>query len=143
MILPDANLLIYAYNSESKFHNAARSWLGKMFNGDMPLYLCWQNINAFIRITTNPKLIEKPILTESAFKVVEEWLSLPNVSILNPGREHLKIFRKLAVAINAAGPIISDVHLASLAIEHGATLATTDRDFRLFDGLKTINPLTS
>ena len=142
MILPDANLLIYAYNSESKFHDAAKHWLEGIFGSDTTLYLCWQNINAFIRITTNPRLFEKPVLTEKAFNAVEDWIALPNVSILNPGSGHLKIFRRLSIAAKATGPLISDVHLAALAIEHGVTLATTDRDFRRFNGLKLINPLT-
>ena len=72
---------------------------------------------------------------------VDEWLDCPAVSIVHPGERHWGVLRRLLPAAQARGPLVTDAHLAALAIEHGATLYTTDRDFSRFQGLRTRNPL--
>ena len=62
-------------------------------------------------------------------------------TVLNPGERHWEILRSLMISGQVRGPLIMDAHLAALAIEHGATLATSDRDFARFSGLRILNPL--
>ena len=141
MILVDANILLYAYLARSEHHAAARAWAEAAFSGPVPVRLAWTTILAFLRISTNPGLRGRPLRMEEAAAVVDEWLSQPNVDILTPGERHWEILRDLLKAAQVRGALTSDAHLAALAIEHGATLCTCDRDFTRFPGLRILNPL--
>ena len=141
MTLLDANLLLYATDSTSGFHDKARHWLETLFSRPEPVRLAWTSILAFLRISTHPRLRGQPFLMKEAVAIVEEWLVLPNVAILAPGERHWAILRDLLAAAQARGPLITDVHLAALAIEHGATLCTNDRDFARIPGVRVIYPL--
>ena len=141
MILPDANLLIYAYNDSAEQRDAARKWLKEMLVGTETVCFCWQTITAFLRISTNRKIFVEAYSPAEAIEVVENWLSAPAARIVLPTDRHLAIFKRVSIDGQVSGPMMMDAHLAAIAIEHGATLATTDRDFRRFDGLKIVNPL--
>lgn len=141
MILLDANLLIYAYIEEAKQNIPSRKWLEEQLAGPVSVCFSWQTITAFLRVTTNTKVFSNAYSTFEVFEIVENWLVAPNSKILHAGTRHLSIFNELAEKGQVSGPMLMDAHLAALAIEHGATLATTDRDFRRFDGLKILDPL--
>lgn len=141
MILVDANLLLYAYISSAQHHERARAWLEAVFSTSDGLGLSWVTILAFLRIGTSPSVAQYPLTVAQAVAIVSEWLERPVVSVLNPGSRHWEILRALLVEGQAPGPLVMDAHLAALAIEHGASLATTDRDFSRFSGLKFFNPL--
>lgn len=141
MILVDTNLLIYAFNESAEENHRARKWLEKSLAGPDAVCFSWQTITAFLRISTNTQVFSNSFSADEAFAVVENWLSAPNSRILVPGTRHLSLFGGLATTSRISGAMLMDAHLAALAIEHGATLATTDRDFRRFDGLKLIDPL--
>jgi uncharacterized protein len=143
MTLTDANLLIYAYNELASEHRAARNWLRMSLVGPEPIAFSWLAIMAFVRVATNKKIFTKPYSTNEAFDVVQNWLSAPGSLILSPGGEHLNIVKRLANESGVYGAMLTDAHIAALAIEHGITLATTDSDFSQFNGLKWINPLVS
>ena len=143
MILCDANLLLYAYNVDSAHHTKAKEWLEKKLSGPALFCLSWQTITAFIRISTNHRAFPQPLSIEEVIKIVSSWLARPQCRVLTETDEHWKIFAELLAKEKAVGPLVMDAHLAALAIEHGATLATTDRDFARFTALKTINPLES
>jgi toxin-antitoxin system PIN domain toxin len=140
MILIDANLLIYAYDSGSENHEAARQWLEHTFSAPEPIRLAWVTLLAFLRITTNPRL-GRPLALAEAVSIVDDWLERPNVGLLAPGERHWEILRTLTPKSQARGNLVMDAHLAALAIEHGATLHTTDRDFSRFAGLRFSNPI--
>ena len=141
MILIDANLLIYAYNSGSREHDRARPWLEGVLSRPEPVGLAWLTILAFIRITTTHRLLARPFSLEEVISVVDEWLGLPQVALLDPGPRHWEILRGLVASAQARGSLAMDAELAALSIEHGATLCTTDRDFSRFEGLRFVNPL--
>jgi hypothetical protein len=141
LILVDANILLYAYVPSSKHHAAARAWLETTLSEPEPVGLSWVTILAFLRISTTPHIFKDPFSAAEAAAIVSGWLEPPMVTILNPGERHWEILRDLMTKGQAHGPLISDAHLAALAIEHGATLATTDRDFARFPGLRILNPL--
>ena len=98
---------------------------------------------AFVRITTSAQIFRRPLSIDEAVAIVDHWLAQSNVDVLEAGEQHWALLRQTLVERQAAGPVVSDAHLAALAIEHGATLATTDRDFARFAGLKTSNPLSN
>ena len=141
MILLDANLLLYAHNTSSKEHQTTVSWLEEILAGPAPIALSWDTILAFLRVSTTARIFGEPLDLEMAKSVVSDWLSQPNVSIVGPTDRHWEIFSKLLPRSRLRGSLIMDAHLAALAIEHGATLCTNDRDFARFPGLKVEYPL--
>jgi len=141
LILIDANLLIYAYNSGSREHEGARPWLEGVFSQPEPVGLSWMTLLAFMRITTTTRLMARPFSLEEVISIVDEWLVLPQVVVLDAGPRHWEILCGLLPASQASGALVMDAELAALAIEHGASLCTTDRDFARFAGLKVENPL--
>ena len=142
MIIPDANLLLYAYNASASEHARAKAWWEDAIQTGETIGLTWQTITAFIRIGTNPRAFAQPYTAREATHIVSSWLEQPNVSLASPGARHWEILSRLLVAGQISGPLVMDAHLAALAIEHGAVLATTDKDFTRFSGLRLVDPLT-
>jgi toxin-antitoxin system PIN domain toxin len=139
--LLDANLLLYAYNTASEHHQAARRWLEDALTGSVPVAFCWPTILAFLRIATNPRAVSRPLSIAQAVSIVDSWLAVPVATLVHPTDRHWPILGDLLAAGQASGPLVSNAHLAALAIEHGATLITNDRDFARFAGLKVEYPL--
>lgn len=143
MIVPDANLLLYAYHPRAAQHEASRGWLEGALSGSELVRFPWLTLWAFLRISTNPRVFEQPLSAAEAGAAVSSWLERPNAGILEPGERHWEILRRLLEEAQVAGPLVTDAALAALVIEHGATLHTTDRDFSRFPGLKWKNPVAS
>ena len=143
MILIDANLLLYAYHPRSEHHDASRTWLEGTLSGSELVRFAWLTLWAFLRISTNPRVYERPLSTSEAGAAVSAWLAQPVAGIVEPGERHWEILQRLIADGQAAGPLISDAVLAALAVEHGATLHSTDRDFARFPGLQWTNPIVS
>lgn len=141
MKLLDANVLLYAYNSDSPRHEICRVWLEEAFNSTEPIALPWQTALAFVRIATNPRVSSRPLTSEQACKIVDQWLERPNVTLVGPTEQYWSVLRELLIEAHVSGPLVTDAALAALALEQGATLCSTDRDFRRFRGLKLIDPL--
>ena len=110
-------------------------------SGGEALLLPWVVILGFLRITTRTGLHDQPLSIDSAFAFVESWLNHPSVAIAHPGPGHARILRRLLNATGAAGNLTTDAHLAALAMEYDAELASTDNDFARFPGLRWKNPL--
>ncbi len=138
MILIGANILLYAYVPSSKYHESAWVWLETTLSKPELVGLSWVTILAFLRIGTTTRILEHPFSAAEAAGIVSGWLERPPVTILNPGKRHWYILRDLMTKGQAHGPLITDAHLAALAIEHGA-----DRDFTRFPGLRSLNPLNA
>jgi toxin-antitoxin system PIN domain toxin len=143
LILVDANLLLYAYHPRAEQHEAARRWLEAVLNGTDLVRFAWLTLWAFIRIATNPRAFEHPLTASEAADAVASWLAQPSAGILEPGERHWELLQEMMRSGQAAGPLVMDAVLASIALEHGAVLCTTDRDFGRFPGLRWSNPLTS
>jgi toxin-antitoxin system PIN domain toxin len=141
VIVPDANLLIFAYNSSSAFHPKAREWLESTLSGVEVVGLPWQAVSAFLRVMSNPRLPVERFTPDQAARIVDLWLIDANVQIVVPGERYWPLFRRMVVEGQAAGPLVSDAEIAALTIEHGGVLHTADRDFTRFPGLRWVNPL--
>ena len=142
MIVPDVNLLLYAVDSGSPRHEPARGWWETALRGPEPVGVPWVTILAFLRLTTNPRVFARPLKPAQAFDVIEAWTMQPHVVPIEPTLRHLRIVRGLLDTAGTAGNLVTDAHLAALAIEHGATLCSADADFSRFPGLRWSNPLT-
>ena len=141
MILPDINLLLYAHNPRTTNHKRAFHWWNQCLQGHEGVALAWVVVLGFVRITTHPKVFERPMAVEAAVGRVEEWLSLPHIHLVHPPQTHFQTWSALLKQIGTAGNLTTDAHLAALAIERGLILQTTDADFARFAGLKWNNPL--
>lgn len=142
MILVDLNLLLYASNEAAPAHSRARSWWKGALEGEAAVGLAWAGILGYLRISTRPNVFERPLKPEEALAVVRGWLARENVVVLRPGERHWPILERLIADAGTAGNLTTDAHLAALAIEHGATLNSTDADFTRWEPeLRCRNPL--
>jgi toxin-antitoxin system PIN domain toxin len=141
MTILDANVLLHAFNEQSPDHNHIRQWLEELVDSAEFIALPWVAVWAFIRIATNPRLYHPPMAPRRAFEKMNSLLVRHNVVTLQPGPRHIELLERLVHAAQASGPKVTDAVIAALALEHGATVASTDRDFSRFEGLRWINPL--
>lgn len=141
MIVVDANLLIYSYDTRSPHYLRSSAWIEAVFSGAEPVGLPWQSVSAFLRVVTNRRLPGRGVTLPEAVESVEEWLKQPNVRILVPGDRYWNLLRKMIVDGQASGPLVSDAEIAALTIEYGGILHSADRDFARFPGLRWVNPL--
>lgn len=141
MILVDANVLIYARVESFAQHSRARQWLDERLNGSAPVGMPWTSLLAFLRITTNPRVFEKPAPVADAWRQVADWLGCERVWIPQPTERHREILGGLLSASGVQANLVQDAHLAALAIEHGLILCSSDGDFARFPGLRWENPM--
>lgn len=141
MILPDVNLLIHAYNRDSRVHRQARGWWEGLMNDPAPVGLPWAVVLGYIRIATHRAILDNPLPVGKACDHARSWLSQPQVIVLHPGQRHADIVFDLIETLGTAGNLTTDAHLAALAIEYQAELHSTDADFSRFSGLRWRNPL--
>lgn len=143
MKLLDVNVLLYAHDTSSAHHARCRDWLLRALKGDEPVGLPWQTLLGFLRIVTNVRAVQRPLAPAEASAIVSRWLARPQAVIVEPGERYWSILQDLLQRAQVKGALVTDAALAALAIEQGATLCTTDRDFRRFDGLKLLDPSES
>lgn len=142
MIVVDANVLVYASNQDAAHHAVSRRWLDEALSGQETVGFSWIVLLAYIRLTTNPRIFPAPLSTAEAFAQVERWLDTPSATILSPTPRHLGVLAGLLNDHTTAANLVNDAHLAALAVEHGATVASFDRDFGRFAGVRTAVPGT-
>ena len=141
MKLIDLNLLIYATNTNAPQHDIALEWWEACLSDSEPVSLAWAVILGFIRITTNERIMPNPLSPDQAVALVDDWLNQPYVEAVSPTARHWDIFRQIMAPLGSAGNLTTDIHLAALAVEYGATLFSTDTDFSRFPLVKWVNPL--
>lgn len=143
MIIPDINLLLYAYNPHAPQHGAASAWWEAVLNGEELIGLPNEVAFGFLRIATHPRLGSTAVPLQRARSVVNEWLAQPNLRVLAPAPDHIAQVMELLAAAMASGAIVSDAVLAVYAISHRAVLHTNDADFSRFPALQWRNPLAA
>lgn len=140
-MLVDANILLYAVDSDSRFHDAARTWLESALNGTRRVGIPWQSLTAFVRISTHPRALRQPLEPAEAWSFVEEWLDAPLTWTPVPGRAHREILGGLVRDLELRANLVADAVLAALCLEHGLTVVSADSDFARFPGLTWLNPV--
>lgn len=141
MIVPDINLLMYAYSSGAIHHAKAKAWWEGCLNGTEPVGLSWVVIYGFARLMTNPRVLESPIGMIEALDIVETWLKRPQVLALSPGARHLEMMKDLLRSSGGGSALTTDAAIASIAREHRAVVHSNDVDFLRFEGVTVVNPL--
>jgi toxin-antitoxin system PIN domain toxin len=143
MILPDANLLLYAYDRSSPFHAKARPWWEACLSGRDPVYLCPMVLSAFVRLATHPRVYENPMSIAEASGHVSSWLDRKVSQYVALEESDLLKSLELLEAIGTGGDLTTDAQIAAIALRLRANVHTSDSDFKRFAGLKVVNPLSS
>ena len=141
MIIPDANLLLYAYDQTSPFNQRAASWWRACMKGPESIGLCPVVIFAFIRLGTNPRLFNQPLTIDEAAKHIDSWLDEPVTEWVEARRQDLEQSIRLLKKAGAAGSLTTDAQIAAIAIRCQATVHTADTDFQRFTGVRWHNPI--
>jgi toxin-antitoxin system PIN domain toxin len=141
LILPDANVLIYAFRADSEQHDEYRAWLESAINGSAAYGVAPQVLASVIRISTHPRIFVRPSASRDAFEFSLVLLEQPNATVITPGERHWQIFEALCRESKATGNLVQDAWFAALAIESGCQWITTDRDYARFKGLSWRTPL--
>ena len=141
MIIPDLNLLVYAHSARTELHDSSREWWEGLVNGEERVGVPWIVAAGFVRLMTHPGVLTNPAAPEQAVQRVAEWFTSPAVTPLNPGPRHLTIFGDMLKGAGVGGNLVTDAHIASLAVEYQAEVHSVDRDFARFPGLRWRNPL--
>ena len=141
MILPDINLLVYAYNEDAPLHSASKAWWEQCLSGREPVGLAWIVLLGFVRLMSSRRVLVEPMPSGEAVDHCRAWLTQPSALVVTPGPPHLDILSNLLEGPSISANLVTDAHLAALAIEHQATLHSNDSDFSRFSGLKWCNPV--
>ncbi len=141
MIIPDINLLVYAYDSTSVWHERAVKWWEACLAGSAPVGIAWVVALGFIRLWTNSRVFANPMPVARATAHVESWLDRRIVRIVNPGPRHAELLFNFLRAEGKGGNLTTDAHLAALAVEFRAVVHTADTDFLRFSGVRWVNPI--
>lgn len=142
-MIVDANVLLYAVDEQSHFHATARNWLEAAMNGTERVGLPWVSLMAFQRIITHPRVTTHPLAPAEAWGHVTDWLDADQSWVPTPGARHRDVLGHLLTDGNLHGNLVTDAHLAALALEHGTGICSFDSDFARFKELRWINPVAS
>ena len=142
MILPDANLLLYAYDRSSPYHAKARPWWEACLSGRDPVYLCPMVLSAFVRLATHPRVYENPMSIAEASGHVSSWLDRKVSQYVALEESDLLKSLELLEVIGTGGDLTTDAQIAAIALRLRASVHTSDSDFKRFAGLKVVNPLS-
>jgi uncharacterized protein len=141
VLLSDVNVLLYAFRRESPQHEQHKSWLEQALVGDEAFGVNDLVLSAVVRISTHPRVYQEPSSPHTALSFCEAVRSAPRSVQLQPGPQHWAVFARLVADHRCRGNAVPDAYLAALALEHGATWVTRDRDFARFRGLRVLDPL--
>ena len=141
MTVPDVNLLVYAVDEESPFHERSRHWWDGVLSSTDVVGLCYPSILGFVRMTTNRHVFRSSLSVGDALDRVESWIDQPNAVLLTPTERHWSILSGLLREADVGANLTTDAHIAAYAMEHAGTLYSNDGDFARFDGLRWRNPL--
>jgi hypothetical protein len=141
MIIPDANILIYAHDERSTFHKKATRWWRSVLSGSEPIGIPWVVVLAFTRLITHPQICENPLAVTEVREIVSSWLNVPHLGILQLSDNAPSRFFDLLEEAGSGGNLTTDALIALHAMEYSATIYSNDLDFKRFAGVRCINPL--
>ena len=141
MIVPDVNILVYAYHEDDPNHEAARRWWEELINGVETVGVPWSVSIGFVRLLSSPRVLVSPMLPSVAIAHVESWFQYDHISPINPGIDHLAQLRRSLDAADGCAKLVPDAHIAALALERQATVHSNDSNFSRFPRLQWHNPL--
>ena len=140
MKVVDANVLLYAVNTDARHHERSRTWLDGALSGGDTVGFSWLALLAFVRLSTKVGLFPTPLSTSEAFNRVDAWVSAGSAIVIEPTSSHGRIVRMLLEQSGTGGNLVNDAHLAALAVEYRGDVVSFDNDFSRFDGVRWMEP---
>lgn len=140
MKLVDANVLLYAVNTDAAHHERSRAWLDSALSGRDTVAFAWVVLLAFVRLATRPDVFASPLPLDGALDRVDAWLAAPPAVVVHPSVDHARVLRSLLRPLPAAGNLTNDAHLAALSLEHRCEIISFDNDFSRFEGVRWRRP---
>ena len=130
MIVPDVDLLLYASDSGSPFHDRVRSWWGNCLSGREAVGLTYPVIFAFLRLSTSARVYTDPMTLAESADCIRSWLARRICQVLQSPADHVaRVVELLGAAGGAGGNLVTDAQIAALASSYRAVVHTADRDF--------------
>jgi hypothetical protein len=143
VILPDVNVLVYAFRREAPEHDEYRRWLADLVAGADELALTEAALTGFLRIVSHPKIMPDPAPMPEALRFVEVLRTAARARPVTAApATWTTLTRWAADDPGLRANLVPDAWLAALAHSHGARLATADRGFARFPGLNWFVPIT-
>lgn len=140
MRIVDANVLLYAVNTDSQHHDASRTWLDGALAGGDTVGLAWVALLAFARLSTKVGLFPHPLSVGEASQQIQDWVAAPSARVVRPTGGHAAVLAHLLDEVGAGGNLVNDAHLAALAVENRAEIVSYDTDFGRFPGVRWRRP---
>lgn len=141
MILPDVNVLVYAFRADAESHLPVKRWLEGALSSEEPYGVSDIVLSGFVKIVTHPRVFFVPSPLARALDFASAVRGRENAVPIAPGPRHWEIFEGLCRTARVRGNLVPDAYLAALAIESGCEWITTDRDYARFPGLRWRHPL--
>lgn len=141
MKLVDANVLLYAVNTDARHHDDSIRWLDGALSGRDTVAFSWLVLLAFVRLSTKDGLFPRPLAVEAATAQVGAWLGAGPAVVVHPTADHPRVLAGLLAGVGAGGNLVNDAHLAALAIGHRCEIVSYDNDFTRFDGVRWVTPV--
>lgn len=142
MILPDANLLLYAVNSDSPDNREAFDWLKQLLESGAEVGIYTGVAFAFIRLSTNRRVFSKPLSVQEAFAYLNNWLDVASVRLIDAELEDLQTAERLLEQAGTGGNLVSDAQIAAAALRLKGIVHSADADFGRFNDVQWHNPLS-
>ena len=136
MMFPDVNVLLFSVEEDNPFHATAKHWLEAAFNSGPGVGLAWLVLIGFVRLSTQPRILRRPLTVADSLATLNAWIAHPKSKIVQPGASHGALLESFLIGAGTAGNLTNDAHLAVLALENSGTVGTFDKDFKRFPGLK-------
>ena len=141
MILPDANLLLYAYDQSSPFHPKAAAWCENIMSRSGPVILLPVVVFGFVRISTHPRIFTNPLSVVEASAHVRSWLARKQVRLHDMLPDDVETALALLESAGTAGNLTTDAQIAAVALRLDAEVHTADLNFGRFARVRFSNPL--
>lgn len=136
MFLLDVNVVLAAHRDDHPHHGPVRAWFDELVSGTEQFTVPHTVWGSFLRLATNRRIFRTPTPHADAFAFVDAVCAQPRHLLVGPGARHLSILRDVCSDAGATGDLVPDAVLAAIAIENGCEIATLDRDFARFDGVR-------
>jgi predicted nucleic acid-binding protein len=142
----DTNILIYAWDKESPWHQQAEELMDRLELGTSEWAIPDSCLYEYYQAVTNSKKQANPATPKEALERIEFWLALPHVAILcefaDEEHDHWSCLTEILEYTQIKGLDVFDAHVAALCPTHRVSeFWTNDKGYHRFKGLKVRNPL--
>jgi uncharacterized protein len=140
----DTNILVYAHRREASEHAVAFEVVRGLAEGERSWAVPWPCLYEFWSVVTNPKIWkESASHPDQAWGQIEAWLASPTLRLLGETSDFTSLLGRFLIRPRVRGAVVHDARVAALCVAHGVeALLTRDRDFSLFEELRTRDPFS-